>query len=221
MSEPLRNVAYNRFKDLLLTGEIALGSFVSQREISALIDVPLSPTREALKMLESENLVRHVAQRGIQVCQIDFALIQETYQLRTFLEVSALEDFVESATEDEIDALMDQTQKAKAKLKHGFSDEAVLEEAKLADRALHQALIEHLSNSLISEVYDQNFSKIRLIRLNGKHLPGRSIEIMDEHIAILRAIKARDFEAAKDALKRHLLISHQRALGITSGGNAG
>lgn len=218
MTELLRDVAYQRFKEKLLSGEIPLGSFISQREISSLIEVPLSPTREALKKLESENLVRHVAQRGIQVCQIDFTLIQETFQLRTFLEISALEVFVDTVSDTQIDRLLERTEAAVLALEGNVPDQKLLEDVRATDRALHEALIGHLANSTISEVYEQNFAKIRLIRLNGKHLPGRSREIMAEHMQILRAIKARDFPRAKEALTLHLNVSHERALGLTSRG---
>ena len=40
------------------------------RELCELLDVPLGPTREALKRLEAESLVRLIPQRGIQIADI-------------------------------------------------------------------------------------------------------------------------------------------------------
>ena len=49
---------------------------VSAKDLSELLDVPLGPTREALKRLEAESLVRLIPQRGIQITNIGVSLIQ-------------------------------------------------------------------------------------------------------------------------------------------------
>ena len=214
MKKTLREVAYDRFKDKLFNKEIALGAFVSQREISDLVGVPLGPTREALKRLEAEDFVRLIAQRGIQVRQVDYELIRETHELRVILEIAALERFVAIAPDEEIAALINRTEEAARLLDDPAPSEEVLEEVRRADRTLHDSLIAAMGNSRISEVYGRNFAKIRLARLNGKHLPRRSRQIMREHLHVLWAIRERNFLEAKAALMRHLNISHQRALGL-------
>ena len=216
MKKTLREVAYDRFKDKLFNKEIALGAFVSQREISDLVGVPLGPTREALKRLEAEDFVRLIAQRGIQVRQVDYDLIRETHELRVILEIAALERFVAIAPDEEVAALISRTEEAASKVAHPAPSGEVLEEVRRADRKLHDSLIATMENSEITEVYDRTFAKIRLIRLNGKHLPKRSGQIMQEHLHVLWAIRDRNFLEAKAALMRHLNISHQRALGLPS-----
>src|SRR6187399_164562 len=66
----MREVAYDRFKVELFKRNLAPGQFVSQVELCELLDVPLGPTREALKRLEAESLVRLIPQRGIQIADI-------------------------------------------------------------------------------------------------------------------------------------------------------
>ncbi len=65
------------------------GQFVSQGELCELLDVPLGPTREALKRLEAESLVRLIPQRGIQIADIGVTLIHEAFEFRTVLELAA------------------------------------------------------------------------------------------------------------------------------------
>ncbi len=217
MAENLRELAYDRFTEKLFAQEIRPGEFVSQRQLSELLDVPLGPVREALKRLEAHKYVKLIAQRGIQVCPIDFNLIEETYGLRIILEFAGLESFVQRATDSEIDGLIKRTEGLRERLEDASDDPDLMTEAYKTDRALHDRLIESIGNSIVSDTYDLNFAKIRLIRLNGKHLPGRSLDIMNEHLEILRALKARDIESARSALKKHLVVSHRRALGQTDG----
>src|SRR5438552_18973181 len=90
----MREVAYDRFKAELFKRNLAPGQFVSQLELCELLDVPLGPTREALKRLEAENLVRLIPQRGIQIADIGVTLIHEAFEFRTILEIAAIRRFV-------------------------------------------------------------------------------------------------------------------------------
>lgn len=213
MAESLRELAYSRFTEKLFSREIKPGDFISQRELSEILDVPLGPVREALKRLEAQSYVRLVAQRGIQISPIDYTMIEETFGLRIILELAGVESFVQRATDEEIDALIARTRNLRDKIENASGTPDLMEEARETDRALHDALIASIGNGILTETYDLNFAKIRLIRLNGKHLPGRAQDIMDEHLEVLMALRARDVAAAKSALRNHLVTSHRRALG--------
>src|SRR5690349_24051566 len=93
----MREVAYERFKAQLFKRNLVPGQFVSQGELCALLEVPLGPTREALKRLEAENLVRLIPQRGIQIADIGVTLIHEAFQFRSVLETAAIRHFVDAA----------------------------------------------------------------------------------------------------------------------------
>src|SRR5690242_8194947 len=93
----MREVAYERFKVQLFKRNLVPGQFVSQGELCALLDVPLGPTREALKRLEAESLVRLIPQRGIQIADIGVTLIREAFEFRTILELAAVRAFVRTA----------------------------------------------------------------------------------------------------------------------------
>ena len=101
----MREVAYERFKAQLFKRNLVPGQFVSQGELCELLDVPLGPTREALKRLEAESLVRLIPQRGIQIADIGVTLIREAFEFRTVLEVAAVRRFTASASAETIDKL--------------------------------------------------------------------------------------------------------------------
>src|SRR6187397_3280885 len=101
----MREVAYDRFKAQLFKRNLVPGQFVSQGELCALLDVPLGPTREALKRLEAENLVRLIPQRGIQITDIGVTLVHEAFEFRTVIEVAAIRRFVKTADDATLEEL--------------------------------------------------------------------------------------------------------------------
>ncbi len=209
----LREDAYNRFKERLFARELRPGQFVSQRELADLVGVSEGPMREALKRLEAEALVRLIPQRGIQIADINVALIRDAFGLRVALETAALKNFVRVAADAELDVLEKRFRTLREDIER-TRDPSLLDVALEADIRLHQSFIDSMDNKLVSEVYRINDDKVRLIRLNRRYTFDRVLPAIGEHVAILRQIRMRDAAGAVAALERHLAISLRRSLGL-------
>ena len=210
----MREVAYERFKAQLFKRNLVPGQFVSQGELCELLDVPLGPTREALKRLEAENLVRLIPQRGIQIADIGVTLIREAFEFRTVLEVAAARRFTTSAPGETLDRLERDTRGMLERLASGReTDTRVLDAALQVDWSLHNAIVEATGNRIMIAAHQQNFDKIKMIRLHGRS-PRYLPLAMEEHLAVLEAMQNRDPDQAAAALERHLLAAERRALGM-------
>ena len=210
----MREVAYERFKAQLFKRNLVPGQFVSQGELCALLDVPLGPTREALKRLEAENLVRLIPQRGIQIADIGVTLIHEAFQFRAILETSAIRHFVtvaDSGTLDELERLT--TSVLRRFDGGGQTDPRLIDAALQADWGMHDMIVESVGNRIMTTAHRQNFDKIKMIRLHGRS-PRYLPLAMEEHLAIIAAMKARDPGKAAAALEQHLRAAERRALGM-------
>jgi DNA-binding GntR family transcriptional regulator len=210
----MREVAYARFKEELFKRRLTPGQFVSQGELCALLDTPLGPTREALKRLEAESLVRLIPQRGIQITDIGVTLIHEAFQFRTILEVAAVRHFVMAAD----DAVLKELESTTLSVLQGFergdrSDARLLDRALQVDRGMHNLIVESVGNRIMMAAHQQNFDKIKMIRLHGRS-PRYLPLAMNEHLAVIQAIKRRDPDAAASALEQHLHAAERRALGL-------
>jgi len=113
----MREIAYERFKAELFKRNLAPGQFVSQGELCELLDVPLGPTREALKRLEAESLVRLIPQRGIQIADIGVTLIHEAFEFRAVIELAAMRRFVVEASDATLDELERSTRAVLTRMK--------------------------------------------------------------------------------------------------------
>ena len=210
----MREVAYERFKTELFKRNLSPGQFVSQGELCELLDVPLGPTREALKRLEAESLVRLIPQRGIQIADIGVTLIHEAFEFRTILELAAVRRFALEADEAVIADLEERTTAVLKRLDGGVNtDPRLLDAALQVDWGMHDLMVEAVGNRIMMTAHRQNFDKIRMIRLHGRS-PRYIPLALEEHMAVIRALKRRDPDKAAAALDTHLKAAERRALGM-------
>ena len=211
----LRERAYASFTERLLSREIRAGQFVSQRELVEMTGVPLGAIRELIPRLEAEGLIRTIPQRGMQVAHVDLELIRSAFQFRLMLEREAARLYTRDATEAMIAGQREAHETVvRRAAEHGITD-ALLEDAQHVDLAFHEALIDHLSNDIVSKAYRVNWIKIRLIRQAETGLSAALlIPVMEQHLRIVSAIAARDADAAVEAVDAHISGSARRALGM-------
>jgi len=210
----MREVAYERFKSELFKRNLAPGQFVSQIELCTLLDVPLGPTREALKRLEAESLVRLIPQRGIQIADIGVTLIHEAFEFRAVLETAAIRRFVKTADDSVLDELERSTTAIQKKMAgRSDVDTKLLDAALQVDWAMHNLIVESVGNRIMMSAHQQNFDKIKMIRLHGRS-PRYLPLAMEEHLGVIAALKARDADKAAAALEYHLHSAERRALGL-------
>ena len=208
----MREVAYARFKVQLFKRNLVPGQFVSQGELCELLDVPLGPTREALKRLEAESLVRLIPQRGIQIADIGVRLIREAFEFRTILELAAVRRFAATADDATLAELERSTRAVLERMGDG-ADGKLIDVALQVDWGMHNLMIEAMGNHILTSAHQQNFDKIRMIRLHGRS-PRFLPLALEEHLAVIKALKRRDADAAASALQRHLAAAERRALGL-------
>ncbi len=210
----LRDQAYDKFTDNLLSRKILPGQFITQRELSALTGLPLGAIRELIPRLEADGLLRTIPQRGMQITHVDLNLIRNAFQLRSILELEAVSNFTLSSTDAERQMMEDGHNEIIMKAKNGIT-KALVEKAQDVDWAFHDTLIDHLNNKIISDIYRVNTLKIRLIRQEfTRILPEIMISTIKDHLEIIKAIKTGDPEKAKTALAAHLENSRIRALNL-------
>ncbi len=208
----LRDRAYDSFTRHLLSREISPGQFVSQRELVELTGFPLGAIRELIPRLETEGLIVTVPQRGMQVAHVDVNLIRNAFQFRLFLEREAVMHYTASATDTAVAQQRSAHEDILQRASGGISD-TLIETAQAVDLAFHEAIITHLGNEIIAQAYRVNWIKIRLIRHHETGLLPELLEpVMQQHLAVIAAIEARDAEKARAEMTLHIMGSQQRAL---------
>ena len=87
----LKDRAYELLKDLILQEVFPSGSFLSERQLVARLDMSKTPIRAALERLESEGLVSVSPQQGILVREISVHDVVDIFDVCIALEQFAMQ----------------------------------------------------------------------------------------------------------------------------------
>jgi DNA-binding GntR family transcriptional regulator len=211
-SPKLRDRAYDSFTERLLSREIKPGQFISQRELVEITNMPLGAIRELIPRLEAEGLITTVPQRGMQVAHVDLNLIRNAYQFRMFLELQATALYAAARSDDAIAGQRAAHEAIVRRAKSGERD-TLIADAERTDRALHEMIIDHLDNEIISNAFRVNWIKIKLIRQNETRLyADLVIPVFEDHLKVIEAIERKDADAAVAAMQAHITMSRARAI---------
>ncbi len=205
--------AYQGFTQQILSGGIRSGQFISQRELMALLDMPLGAVREMIPRLEAGGLIQTVPQRGLQIAHVDLKLIRNAFQVRGMIEREAIGHFTQSASQQEIDAIEANHHDILRRASATRVDADLLDDAQALDWGLHDRMVDALGNEIVSEIYRVNTLRVRLIRLEHSVItPARLIPAMQEHLAFIAALRQRDAALAVQLLEAHIRSARERVM---------
>ncbi len=210
----LRNVAHERFMKKLNAGVLKPAQLVSQRELCALLDVPMGPMRESLKRLEGEGIVTLIPQRGIRILDIDEKTINDAFQMRLMVEVEAVRAF--AAQPDKSAAIDLRARTAAASEQDTGPDPLNLSEinARTAlDHEMHRLFVDALGNAFADDLFDRVLGRLQLSRLVFRLRNYTDDRAIREHLIILEFVIDGDAHSAGRAMETHLKASWRRALG--------
>lgn len=213
-SQRLSDLAYERVLEALFERRVQAGSFVSQGELSEIVDVPVAPLRDALRVLEAEGILAIHPRSGIQFVRPGLELTRSTYQFRSILERAAVRVFAEQGDEDLIEEIGRRHEALIAAIaEKGLTPDGLLEMEEL-ERMLHNAVIGILRNPLIDSSYRRMHNYLRLLRLDRKLTAPVALRTLKEHVEIIEACRRRDADRAEAALDAHFQAAMQRSLGF-------
>lgn len=206
----LVDIAYAALKEAIRESVFAPGYQASAGELALRLGVSRTPVHEAALRLQEEGLVRILPKRGIVICALAPDDIREIYQVLIAIEASAAEldaQLPETERSSLADELADATDRMEAAL--AATD---LSSWGHADAAFHRLIVERCGNSrftrILQTVNDQSH-RARMLTLRLRpHLPVS----VDEHRALLAAIRTGDAEAARESARLHRVRARDELL---------
>jgi DNA-binding GntR family transcriptional regulator len=213
-SQRLSDLAYERVLEALFERRVQAGSFVSQGELSEIVDVPVAPLRDALRVLEAEGILAIHPRSGIQFVRPGLELTRSTYQFRSILERAAVRVFAEQGDEDLIEEIGRRHEALIATIAEKGLTTTELAEMEELERMLHNAVIGILRNPLIDSSYRRMHNYLRLLRLDRKLTAPIALRTLKEHVEIIEACRRRDADRAEATLDAHFQAAMQRSLGF-------
>ncbi|MDR6953232.1 DNA-binding GntR family transcriptional regulator [Ancylobacter sp. 3268] len=211
VSQRLR--AYESFREQIMNARLLPGEFVSQRELTERLGLPLGAVREMIPRLEAARLIVTVPKRGLQVAPVDLKLVRNAFQIRSMIESEAVRHFTRIVSDADLHALRQVHEDILRRAEKEGDGEALDADARAVDWGMHDRMVDAMGNEILSEIYRVNSLHVRLIRIDADRVVRlRVLPAMQEHLNIIAAIHTRDEDAAARAMTVHIETSKQRVL---------
>lgn len=207
--ETLRHQVENVLRQAIMSGRLAPGARLVERELCETLGVSRTSIREALRRLEAEKLVSSVPHKGPIVATISRQEAGELYAMRRLLEGFAAGEFARVADDASI-ARFGEVAKELRKQALAKDQAGVLK----AKTELYDILLGGCGNGLVREILTSLYSRVNLLRATSLMLPDRLPHSLREIDALYKALKARDAVAAEAAARLHVANAEKAAMGI-------
>ncbi|MGW9556104.1 GntR family transcriptional regulator [Nocardiopsis sp. NPDC055551] len=194
-------LAYTELRRRITSGELAPGSRLSQYELAEEMGMSITPLREAVRRLASEDWVVMDAHRDVRVAPMSASEARELLEVRFSLEPSATELAALRRTEREI-AAMQAAANELLPVTRTWGEEAIA-----AHRAFHRAIYAASHNDVMIRLLDDLWDKADRYRRIGLELPAgaepRTIDL-NQHHRILELVIVGDGAAAAGLVRSHI-----------------
>lgn len=206
---PLREEVRAQIKQLILTNRLRPGQTIVIDRLASDLGVSHTPVREALAMLQHDGLVIMRPYGNPQVAEINASDVEEAWEMRILLEGWAVTRAVLLLSDDNLDELETSLVRARQDALESQYDSHLK-----SDVFTHDMIMQAIDNKLFSRlaqlVSDQS---VRIRWLVEAIAPAEEVlTIIDEHCAILEALRARDAELTRTRLVAHLRAGLERTL---------
>ena len=199
----LRGRVFQKIREDILSGVYKDHEELKEVSIGEELGVSRTPVREALRQLELEGLVTIIPNKGAYVTGITAKDVHDIYMIRSQLEGMCARWATRNITDEQIEELEEIILLSEFHLKKTAGVQAM--QVSELDGKFHKVLYA-ASNSRIMEHTLTDFHKyVKMTRQMSVGAPDRAEQSIEEHRAILDAIKAKDADLAEKLADEHVM----------------
>jgi GntR family transcriptional regulator, rspAB operon transcriptional repressor len=197
--EPIGKQIFRILREAIFAGKIMPGMPLSEKEISEVFHVSRQPVREAFIKLVETGVLQVLPQRGTLVRKISPRKVREGRFIREAIETAVVRKAAESITDAQLRALADNLRDQKLAAKQ--NDTAAFLSL---DEAFHFLIAQAIDCTAAWEAIQDIKAQMDRVRYLSLHDVSPLDLLIGQHAKILSALRARDANAAEEAMRRHL-----------------
>ena len=205
--KPLNEQAYDHLQKLITDGQLSYHEIYSETKLAKELGISRTPFRDAIHRLAQEGYIDIIPSKGFRLHQITERDVIETFQIRTALETYCTMQIARDVKEKnnanlrpffkELDWLMEN-------MKEVMENDQGIDEFCEYDFRFHRKIIDYLENEQFSSVFASFLYRMkRLAKLSLQH-EGIMAQTVEEHQAILDAMKNGDTEHIYEITMVHM-----------------
>jgi DNA-binding GntR family transcriptional regulator len=202
----LKDQAADVLREMIVSGKIASGSKVTERDVAEWLKISRMPARDALMELEREGLII-TKPGGRYVIKLGEKDILQLYQLRTALEKLAIELAIGNSSVVNQNALEAKLVEMRNAIKVG--DTAAYT---ASDLELHELLWQQADNPYLLDMLHSMIGPIFMLIASQARMIEDWQKSLLLHEQLLETIRNKDIQAALNSIEAHLQHSQTLAL---------
>lgn len=201
----LADQAYKVIRSRILAGDMALGEFVREQDVSAALGVSRTPVREALGRLSSEGFLERIPHRGFRVPEEPLDTLLELYPIVAALELLAGRLAIPNLVPADIEAL----KCINRELAESSRDGDVRRRIDLNNR-FHHLLCERSGSGRLTDMLDDLRSQVSRLEHWYYSQQNRTEESIAHHDELIRALEEGRTDDALTLLESNMAMTFQR-----------
>lgn len=202
--------AYMALRERILHGHFPPGTKLVVRPLTEELELSPTPVKTALAALEKEGLIRVVPNRGYFVETFDAKEVKEICAVRGAMDRLAAEL---AASKPDHTALADKLESNLDAQRSAIGADRTDEYADL-NHEFHRMIWEGCGNRRAAKFLDSIAGQVRLLVNSSARVPGRPSRSLEEHKAIVEALRAGDAASAGAHALKHALNSEETLLDV-------
>lgn len=197
--------AYTYIREMILDGGFVPDQHLSEEQLSEEIGVSRTPIRDALKRLERDYFVVIQANRGARVRRWLEEDIDDLFNLRAMIEGFAARRAAARATDAQIRALFEQTDRIDVALQD--PENIDLETFLDGNKKYHQIMCEASASVRLIDMIDGLVAQAVIVRTAQGYSFSDLLRSNMHHREMAEAVAARDGDLAESVMRAHLLAA--------------
>lgn len=203
---------YEALRRKILDHSIPPATKVNIHHISQEFGVSPTPVREALRLLQGDNLLVATSNKGYATTEVlDLDGVRNLFELRLLLEPWAARTAASNRLSNPASLLHEELENFDA------TADSIQHTLIAHDSRFHRAILSATGNTAVMSAFEQSHCHLHLFRMYGQNWDWRST--IDEHHVIQKAISDRDPEKAEEAMRNHLHSAYRRFYSVLSDGD--
>ena len=197
-------MVYATLRDAIVAGHLRPGDRLAEVELARHFEVSRTPVREAIFRLETEHLAERLGRRGVVVRGITEPEVLEVYTIRAALDglaASLAATYGLPGDHARLRWLNDRVREASAR-----QDLATVAELNIQ---FHEALSEAAHSGMLLHFTRQLHDWVRRLGAPTFPMPGRAVEALAEHVALIEAIEANSPDEAERLARSHMTAARE------------
>ncbi|MGI5888982.1 MAG: GntR family transcriptional regulator [Oscillospiraceae bacterium] len=200
----LSDQVFERLENDILQGVYTRGEELVEQKICERLSVSRTPVREALRMLEQENLVENTG-KGIFVLGITSEDALMMYEIRKRIEGMAAAGCARNLDKKDIDDLSEIVD-----LQEFYAGKGDSEKVKEMDSKFHEEIYSGCGSAVLKDTLTTLHRKLQKFRKRSVEDATRAKNSILEHRQVVEAIATGDPEKADRALTQHVTNAGKR-----------